>query len=97
MDIKKTNRGFEYTKFVDLYGFKCSLQKSSLATEDAIWFGVDDTKPQILRKDGKGWQPIELPTDGEVLISGRMHLSQEQVKQLLPYLKNFVDTGELET
>ena len=41
LEIKTTERGFEYAEFVDRYGQKCSLQKSSLATEDAIWFGVD--------------------------------------------------------
>ena len=25
----------------------------------------------------------------------RMHLNQKQVKKLLPYLKNFVETGEI--
>jgi hypothetical protein len=43
MDIvkKETHRGFVYYEFADLYGAKCSLQESSLATDDAIWFGVD--------------------------------------------------------
>jgi len=31
-----TGRGFQYIEFEDRYGHKCSLQKSSLATEDAI-------------------------------------------------------------
>lgn len=36
-----TPRGFQRTEFTDLYGSTCSLQESSLATEEAIWFGVD--------------------------------------------------------
>lgn len=36
-----TNRGFSVIHFTDSRGVKCSLQKSSLATEDAIWLGVD--------------------------------------------------------
>lgn len=41
MKLKKSERGFSFVEFTDLYGAECSLQKSSLATEDAIWFGVD--------------------------------------------------------
>jgi hypothetical protein len=36
-----TDRGFQVAKFTDLYGSECSIQVSSLATEPAIWFGVD--------------------------------------------------------
>jgi len=41
MEKQKTHRGFDYSGFSDMYGAKCSIQKSSLATDDAIWFGVD--------------------------------------------------------
>ena len=103
MEIKNSARGFEYTEFTDSYGAKCSLQKSSLATEDAIWFGVDDANPIIMAFDAKrfgiestetnGW--VTYPVPDEVLLTTRMHLSQEQVKELLPYLEHFAKTGEL--
>jgi hypothetical protein len=87
-----TNRGFERVEFRDRYGAYCSLQKSSLATEDAIWFGVD-----------KGWdegkqEPRAVGTvlDGTFTPVGtRMHLTQRQVKDLLPFLQRFAETGEL--
>jgi hypothetical protein len=41
MKLSKTQRGFALITFTDSYGAECSLQKSSLATEDAVWFGVD--------------------------------------------------------
>lgn len=41
MDIIKTERGFARVDFIDLYGESCSLQESSLATQDAIWLGCD--------------------------------------------------------
>ena len=41
MKTKRTERGFAFKEFSDLYGSECSIQKSSLATNDAIWFGVD--------------------------------------------------------
>lgn len=88
----KTNRGFDYHSFTDRYGNKCSLQKSSLATEDCIWFGVDDPNPRILTP-GKGWTEYPLPED--VLCDTRMHLTQEQVKELLPVLQKFAETGEV--
>jgi len=98
-----TSRGFGIIKFLDKYGSKCSLQKSSLATEDAIWLGVDDVEPKILASQAKtfgiktdqttGW--IEYPVPEGVQLSSRMHLTQSQVKQLLPVLQKFAETGEI--
>lgn len=34
MEKTKTNRGFNIVRFTDSYGAICSLQKSSLATEN---------------------------------------------------------------
>jgi hypothetical protein len=103
MNIEKTERGFSILNFTDRYGSKCSLQKSSLATEDAIWFGVDDANPQIMVSDAhklgiptpsnNGWVKFDIPK--EVLLATRMHLTQEQVIELLPILQKFAETGEL--
>lgn len=48
-----------------------------------------------------GWSDVPLP-EGEdrpagrtVMLSGRMHLTQAQVRALLPHLKRFAKTGEL--
>lgn len=49
MRIKKTERGFALAEFVDRYGAKCSLQKSSLATEDCIWLGVNEIEGKPAR------------------------------------------------
>ena len=87
----KTSRGFGLFKFKDKYGVSCSLQDSSLATEPAIWLGVDDPNPQILTTD-KGWQPYPIPE--AVLIKTRMHLTQQQVIALLPILQHFAETGD---
>lgn len=38
---KKTCRGFTLYEFRDIYGAECSIQKSSLASDDAIWLGLD--------------------------------------------------------
>lgn len=90
-----THRGFRIIEFVDCYGVECSIQKSSLATEDAIWMGVNDANPQIMasktKKGGTGWVPYEVPED--VIFDTRMHLTQEQVRELLPTLIAFADTG----
>lgn len=92
MKIKQTNRGFDIAKFKDRYGAECSLQKSSLATEDCIWLGIDNVDPQIMI-EGRGWQPYNIPP--EVMLSSRMHLNREMVAKLLPILQLFVKTGEL--
>ena len=110
MKILQNERGFDYCEFHDLYKQRCSLQKSSIATEDCIWLGVDDANPKIMVSDAKrlglpiyatkendngkaGWTKFDVPE--EVLLSTRMHLTREQVKQMLPVLKCFVETGEL--
>lgn len=99
----KTVRGFGNITFEDRYDKECSIQKSSLATEDAIWFGVVDANPKILATDARrfgiptkemtGWVPYPIPI--EVFLSTHMHLTREQVATILPILQHFVDTGEL--
>lgn len=99
----KTNRGFDTIEFVDRYGDVCAIQKSSLAGEDTIWFGLQDASPQILAIDAEaagvytaetvGWIPYPMPPN--VLLTTRMHLTRELVAELLPILQRFVDTGEI--
>ena len=83
MGLKKTERGFDLVEFIDRYGIKCSLQKSSIATEDCIWLGTDDSDPKILVQ-GEGWVSVKIPEN--IHIPTRMHLTQEMVKELLPLL-----------
>ncbi len=87
--MKRTERGFDLMEFIDRYGEKCSLQKSSLATEDCIWLGISEP---VIRAIDSG-KEIPLPTGSTV--GGRMHLTREQVQTLLPYLKRFAETGDL--
>lgn len=91
---KITQRGFDLINFKDAQGADCSLQKSSSSSESKIWLGTDDADPRMLVKH-EGWLPVDMP-DG-VLYNTRMHLNREQVAELLPYLVNFVETGELLT
>jgi len=83
--MKKTSRGFRIFSFKDRYGQDCSLQESSLAEEGAIWLGVDNTGPHINGPDGTRNSQV----------SARMHLTQEQVKELLPLLTYFTEYGDL--
>ena len=92
MKVQQTNRGFDLIKFEDLYGVKCSLQKSSLATDDAIWLGCDELNAKKLIP-GQGWVPVNIPD--EIILSTRMHLNREQVQALLPHLQKFVEEGEI--
>ena len=97
MNKTKTERGFPLIKFQDLYDKQCSLQKSSLASKEAIWLGIDDADPKILaskiKEGGTGW--VKYPINPDVLLHTRMHLTQEQVAELLPHLQKFVETGEI--
>ncbi|WP_321354582.1 hypothetical protein [Pseudomonas extremaustralis] len=99
----QTCRGFSLIEFEDLYGSKCSIQASSLASEDAIWFGPDDAEPKILASQAAahgvattedcGW--VEYPIPEAVSLTTRMHLTRDQVEALLPILQRFVETGEV--
>lgn len=89
---RKTERGFKIFEFCDLNAHECSLQESSLATENAIWLGIDEPKPQIF-VGGQGWTEIPLPEG--TLHSGRMHLTLHQVRKILPLLQYFVEHNEL--
>lgn len=99
----QTNRGFALVEFEDRYGAKCSIQASSLASEDAIWFGLDDAEPKIMASQAAahgvvttedcGW--VEYPIPDAVSLNTRMHLTREQVEALLPILQRFVETGEV--
>ena len=101
--IRNTERGFSTIEFTDRYGDACIIQKSSLATEDAIWFGIQDACPQIMASDASaagvdtdqvaGWVPYPMPKN--VLLTTRMHLTRELVSELIPILQHFADTGEL--
>lgn len=93
--IKQTTtpRGFKSGEFKDYYDIECSIQESSLASPGAIWLGVNESDPKVMNKDGMGWQSVELPEG--TLCNTRMHLTQEQVKALLPLLEYFVETSYL--
>lgn len=100
---KKTQRGFRLRQFRDRYDAPCSIQKSSLATEDAIWFGIDDVKPKVMAREAAsvgvqttettGWVPYPIPEN--VQLASRMHLTRKQVAKLLPILQHFAETGEV--
>lgn len=101
--MSKTPRGFKIGTFKDLYGIECSIQESSLASEAAIWLGVNKANPQIMASVAKrigipctetsGWVPY--PVNSEVSFDTRMHLTQKQAKDLITILQKFVDSGAL--
>lgn len=87
---KPTNRGFERIEFRDHYGVDCSIQASSLATEECIWFGCSKLELKGFRP-GSGWLDIDADSLGFKYLQGntRMHLTREQVQNLLPILEDF--------
>lgn len=88
----KTGRGFGLIEFIDEKGVECSIQESSLATDECIWIGCDDADPRHFVPGAKEpWPKVELPKDA--VMNTRMHLNRKQVKALLPILKRFVEKG----
>lgn len=98
MNHSKTPRGFRICTFKDLSGNACSIQESSLATENAIWFGCDDIGLKKFEPGG-GWSNVKLeqnfPHGVSHIANTRMQLDQKTVRMLLPILQHFADTGEL--
>jgi len=94
MKREKTKRGFGLIQFTDYNGVECSLQKSSIATDDLIWLGCDDADPQYFVPNGNpSWRKLEVPA--ETVFNTRMHLTRSQVKKLMPHLQKFIDEGEI--
>lgn len=87
-----TPRGYQCMEFTDRSGAKCSIQISSLAMDYAIWLGFNECEPKHM-VPGKGW--VRYPIHEDVLINTRMELTIDQVKELIPVLQKFVDTGTL--
>ena len=75
-----TPRGFETIHFDDLYGQKCRIQKSSLATEEAWWIGIENSGPNI--KGPKG--------DYNEEVNNLMHLSKKQIRNLIDKLEEII-------
>jgi len=87
LEITTTERGFRKAEFKDRYGLDCSIQESSIATEACLWLGANK---------GSHYDDNDMPVEsqpGKCL--ARMHLSQEQVKALMPLLKYFLKHGVL--
>lgn len=93
MKLKSTNRGFKLGHFTDSNGCECSIQKSS-SVVDRIWLGIDNPKLTIFEDESMGKYKItDLPKTH--MVDSRMHLTKRQVKDLIPLLQKFVETGEL--
>ncbi len=94
----KTARGFKLITFTDRSNVDCTLQESSLAGEAAIWFGAAEIGVQRHARDYQGWHEVDLKEvfpGQDIVANNRMHLTQEQVIELLPILQHFAETGEL--
>lgn len=95
---KKTARGFRLATFKDFYGAKCSIQESSLAEYDCYWLGIDDPEPKVMASEAAkvgvkteqktGW--VDYPIPDNVLLSTRMHLTRDQVIDLIDALQEFI-------
>lgn len=91
-----TKRNFAIYKFKDRGGVECSIQKSSASMEDAIWIGANELG-LLHFKAGEGWNEVKFNNTIEEhwVANNRMELTQDQVKQLLPILIQFAETGEI--
>lgn len=79
MKQKTTNRGFNILNFKDYNNNNFSIQKSSLATDDCIWLGIDKPKLTIFENENKG-KYIITDISENWMVNNRIHLTKEQVK-----------------
>ena len=103
MKTERTERGFAISNFIDYYGKKSSIQKSSIVEPECIWLGIENAEPKIMARDAHklgietkesvGW--IDYPVPDQVSIRTRMHLTRRMVFNLLPQLIKFVIIGRL--
>jgi hypothetical protein len=89
MELKQNGRGFKNGIFTDLYGNVCSIQESSLATENAIWLGIDNPELVIFENENRG-KYIKTVMPKTFSVNSRIHLTREQVAELLPFYKNLL-------
>lgn len=99
MEWSETSRGFKYGKFKDNKNIDCTIQESSNAEYSCIWLGALDIglKEFIAHRKPSAWREIELDNTIEhhFIANNRMELTQDMVKELIPILQKFADTGEL--
>lgn len=93
-----TERGFMRSEFKDVDGELCTIQESSAAMVGDVegpflWLGVHKPQLKLFPGDGTGCHDYKLPEN--VYVFSRMHLSQEQVREMLPLLQHFAEHGEL--
>jgi hypothetical protein len=103
---KKTKRGFVLVEFHDKNNQVCTIQESSLASENCIWLGLDKVSPCVMRSDAQklglplpdedttGWMDYPIPS--QVSLNSRMHLNRGQVQDLVLKLQQWLDSGSLE-
>jgi len=102
MNKTQTSRGFAYYEFTDVGGDVCTIQKSSSATQDCIWLGSKEIGLNGFIPNGDpSWRDVSKDQIKEkfgfqdIIANNRMHLSRDQVAEILPILQKFVDTGEI--
>lgn len=82
---------------------EASIQISSAAREESyIWFGPNELGMSGFNPDYTRWHDISEQSIKDkfgyqdIIWNSRLHLSQSDVKALLPILTKFAETGELE-
>ena len=95
----RTPRGFGIRYFKDHNDVECSIQTSSIASDDAIWLGATEIglKEFIAYRSPSAWKNIELEqtVTHHHVANTRMHLTRKQVEKILPILEKFVETGDI--
>ena len=88
------NRGLKVIEFRDICDIEFSIKK---CPNELLQININDSEPSILKYDPddnrEEWIDYSIPEDTYVNI--KIHLSKEQVKEIIPILCNYAYTGEL--
>lgn len=110
MKANKTQRGFSFGNFNDGNGQSCSIQESSAYREGGmLWLGCNEIRLNGFFPYRGGWieysddQLKEILTKHQncgvdcdtVLANTRMHLTRENVEELVSVMSHWLKTGDL--
>lgn len=92
MVIDMDDLGVKSITFTDGMQQICRLQRDVDSQNKTVLFGINKVEAQYLQPN-QGWKTYRLPE--HFRMNGLMRLDQHQVRDLLPHLHRFVETGDL--
>jgi hypothetical protein len=91
--LTRNEKGNDLVMFIDGHDQECCIEMTQRA--ESIWLGPTDPAMTVYEMPDRTGKTLEIQVPFGFKIHAQMHLSREQVSQLLPFLTNFVERGKL--